>query len=262
MTFTKTSLIAACFMLQANVASAVPFDIQIDFSGDASFQSAFDDAANQWEGLITGYQNDNDLGPLIISASVADFDGVGGKLGLAGPTGVVTTDGFTYATSGIMQFDVADMTELISAGLFSDVVLHEMAHVMGFGTLWDANGVYANGTGAYTGAAGLAAYQDEFDPDATFVPVELDGGQGTANAHWDEDWAGGSDALMTGFLNLEPNSNAPVLSETTIQSFADIGFEVRDFVGPTPTIVPLPAGGLFLASALTGLAWTRRRKTT
>lgn len=31
-----------------------------------------------------------------------------------------------------------------------------------------------------------AAYRNEFDPDADFVPIELDGGVGTANGHLNE----------------------------------------------------------------------------
>ena len=181
----------------------------------------------------------------------------------AGPTNRVTTGGFTYSTAGIIQFDELDIDRLISAGRFDEVILHEMAHVMGFGTLWEANNVYDNGTGEYTGAAGVAAYQAEFDPTASFVPVELDGGPGTENSHWDEAWAGGSDALMTGFLSLSPSSSEPFLSETTIQSFADLGFEVRAVdSGPDHdllTTVPLPAGGFLLLSALGGLLWPRRR---
>jgi hypothetical protein len=36
-----------------------------------------------------------------------------------------------------------------------------------------------DGTGQYTSANTLAAYQAECDATATFVPVELDGGPGT-----------------------------------------------------------------------------------
>ena len=36
-----------------------------------------------------------------------------------------------------MQFDVADMAKLISNGTLQSVVLHEMGHVLGIGTLWD-----------------------------------------------------------------------------------------------------------------------------
>lgn len=263
MTYVKTSIAAAMMSVLASNVHAVPFDIQIDFSGDTAFQSYFDEAAAIWEGLVTGFQNDNDPGTLVISASIQTIDGVGGTLAQAGPTNGVTTGGFTYATAGIMQFDELDVDQLISAGRFDDVVLHEMAHVMGFGTLWEANNIYDDGTGEYTGAAGVAAYQAEFDPTASYVPVELGGGPGTEDAHWDEAWAGGSDALMTGFLNLDAGSSEPFLSETTIQSFVDLGFEVRALdSGPDHDLlatVPLPAGGFLLLSALGGLLWPRRR---
>ena len=118
-----------------------------------------------------------------------------------------------------MEFDTADLNWLESNGSLLDVIVHEMAHVIGFGTLWEWNGVYTSGTGQYTGPAGLAAYRAEFDPTAAFVPVELHGGPGTANGHWDEDWAGGSNALMTGYLG-----SGNFISDTTVQSFVDIGY--------------------------------------
>ena len=64
-----------------------------------------------------------------------------------------------------------------------------MAIALGFGTVWDMNtGIYVNGTGHYTGTAALAAYQKEFvgQQNATYVPVELGGGVGAADSHWDE----------------------------------------------------------------------------
>ena len=71
------------------------------------------------------------------------------------------------------------------------------------------------------GAAALAAYQSEYDPAATFVPVDIVSGVGTRDSHWSENWAGGAPALMTGFLN------APTyVTQTTIASFEDLGYQV------------------------------------
>ena len=36
----------------------------------------------------------------------------------------------------MMEFDVADMDLLESDGTLKPVILHEMAHVLGIGTLW------------------------------------------------------------------------------------------------------------------------------
>ena len=117
----------------------------------------------------------------------------------------------------------------------------------------------------------------------TFVPVELGGGPGTANGHWDERDGGacctgftnsaGQDAtfeLMTGWLN------APVfLSQTTIQSFVDIGYVAAagsaplgitsgDWEVPVTTLpvglVPEPESWVLLVAGLALLVFMARRR--
>lgn len=70
-----------------------------------------------------------------------------------------------------MEFDSADAAALDAAGTLDDVVLHEMGHVIGFGTLWNTvnlgfpgtQQVYTAGTGKYLGAFGNAAYVAEIE---------------------------------------------------------------------------------------------------
>ena len=231
--------------LAGTSAHATPFDINVIFGGGLtpSQQALFTQAENTWEALIPGYQTGISIPSLDINASGVAIDGVGGTLGAAGPTWGVFQGGFNISTVGLMEFDTHDVNWLESTGQLLDVIVHEMAHVMGFGTLWEWNGVYVNGSGQYTGASGLAAYQLEFDPMASFVPVELGGGPGTANGHWDEGWAGGSNALMTGYLGA---SN--VITDTTVASFIDIGY------------VPEPNTALLLGLGLVGFGLKRRRR--
>ncbi|CAN0389554.1 unnamed protein product, partial [Phaeothamnion confervicola] len=42
--------------------------------------------------------------------------------------------------AGVMTFDKHDVEDMIAEGIFSRAVLHEMAHVLGFGTTWDEAG--------------------------------------------------------------------------------------------------------------------------
>lgn len=240
-------------MTVASMGAQAAFDITVNYSGDSAYQSYFDNAASFWEGLITGYQGSVSLTGVTIDASIEVIDGEWGTLGYAGPTGTSVQGGFRYATTGIMVFDSADMAYMTGTGTFADVIRHEMAHVLGFGTLWTHNGVYVDGTGRYTGAAALAEYRTEFNqPGAAFIPVELGGGGGTADGHWNEvdNGAGntgitdgnGNDMrneLMTGWLN------APTyVSRTTVAQFQDIGYTVNISAVPEPQTVAMFALGL------------------
>jgi hypothetical protein len=52
------------------------------------------------------------------------------------------------------------------------------------------------------------------------IPVEQDGGSGTALGHWDEETFGNE--LMTGYLNAGENA----YSAMTAAAFADLGYEL------------------------------------
>jgi hypothetical protein len=252
------SALLAGAIVAPTAAQASTFDISLTFSGlTASQESIFTTAETFWETAITGYNSSaSGFSSLAISATGAFIDGVGGILGSAGPSNLVTDSIFTWASAGAMTFDSADLTGLESNGSLQAVILHEMAHVIGIGTLWSLNDVYTNDTGEYTGANALAAYQAEFDSEAMFVPVELGGGPGTANGHWDEGWAGGPNELMTGYLD-----TPTFISDTTIASFADIGYTV-DLTANDISAVPIPPSIILMGSAL-GLMglWSRRRRS-
>jgi hypothetical protein len=255
----------------AVTAEAATFDITLtNMTGlSPTQQSVFTQAVNFWKSVITGY-NSATTSPLVtgvsIDASGANIDGVGGTLGQAGPlTGYnpSLTPGYIMSKTGLMQFDTADLGNMESNGSLLAVIEHEMGHVLGFGTLWTYNGLYTNGTGQYTGGNALAAYKAEFNqPSATFVPVELGGGAGTANGHWNEVDGGSAPTgivdgfghdmqkeLMTGWLN-----TPTFISNTTVQQFKDLGYNVA--------AVPLPAAVWLFASAVMGLGGfgARQRK--
>ena len=214
----------------------------VDGGGMTASQLAiFDTAEAFWEGIFPSIQAAPNLN-LVINASGQVIDGVGGILGAANVTSQGTLGAFVYAFEGFMRFDSADLGALEAAGNLLDVIVHEMAHVMGFGILWTENGVYTNETGQFTGAAALAAYQAEFDAGATFVPVDIVSQPGTRNAHWAENWAGGFRELMTGFLD-----TPTFVSETTKESFVDIGYSrTAARTVPEPSSLLLLLAGLFL----------------
>jgi hypothetical protein len=162
---------------------------------------------------------------VIIDVAVTPIDGAGAVLGRAGPT--CFSVGPDLPLVGIMEFDSADVASLLADGSFDDVILHEMGHVLGIGTLWDTvqyggSRKVISGAGTldprFTGGRGAAEYAALGA--AGNVPVEALGGPGTQDAHWRESVFGTE--LMTGFLN--PGSNP--MSKLTIASLADLGYQV------------------------------------
>jgi hypothetical protein len=252
--------------INSTANSTSPFQIMLNYSNapTPSQQAVFNAAKATWESLITGWKDTVGISSVSITVNLENIDGPGNILGSAGPDTGIITPNYLYTTSGSMTFDTSDIPGLGAA--FGDVVLHEMGHVLGIGTLWSASfatggfvtgrqEVYVNNSGQYTGAYGLAAYNAEFGQSGAFIPVELGGGPGTANGHWNEVDGGAGltgivgpqgdfrNELMTGWLN------APsYISNTTVQSLQDIGFNV----------IPEPAP--FALVALGGLLMVRRRR--
>ncbi|MCU0717123.1 MAG: peptidase [Pirellula sp.] len=244
-----------------NSPCSAEFIIQVNYTGDQTYKPLFDDAALRWQSLIPGYRNGfvvnrtsgssatigSQLTTLRINASVVTIDGIGGVLGSAGPNQyAIDQQSFRLATDGSMQFDVADVTNLVNSGVFDDVILHEMAHVMGFGTMWNLNSVYTDGSGEFTGAVATSFWQSEFGQTGT-PNVELGGSEGTRDGHWDEVNGGagftnirdplGRDMryeLMTGWLNND-SQGSPFISNMTLGSFVDIGYQANFQAVPEPS---------------------------
>ncbi|MBT3277869.1 MAG: PEP-CTERM sorting domain-containing protein [Phycisphaerales bacterium] len=267
-------------LLACTAGAAGIFDISLDYGSTSqadidTYGTAFNNAAATWENYISGYQpginiNADGNSPIVITVNLDYIDGAGDAegniLGSAGPTrGYVNYNdtGYTFTTEGSMTFDTYDLDMMVAQpnNYFENVILHEMGHVLGIGTLWGPayNDVYIEGSGEYTGASALAAYQAEFDPEATFVPVELDGGSGTANSHWNE--VGDEDALTSQF-NLESMNDELMtgwasgdmyVSNVTLGSLEDIGYSVNyNEHAPEPATMGLLALG--------GMAMLKRRK--
>ena len=243
------------------------FTIKLEFGTiDAAYKPYFEEAKSFWEGVITGYREDVGLSGLTITASTLAIDGLNNTLGEAGPTEAAVYREFSLVTAGRMRFDSADIPRLVTDELFDDVIRHEMAHVIGFGTRWTNNGIYVNNSGKYKGEFALATYLSEFNQaNADYVPVELGGGLGTKDGHWNEIDNGDSDTgivdsqgrdmrfeLMTGWLN------APTyVSRTTAASFYDIGYTVNLSAVPEPGALALWLLGV---PVLAGVAARRRIK--
>jgi len=228
-------------------ATAQPggFEIQVNMSGlTVTQRSIFQAAADRWEQVIVGDLPNATYGgqvvdDLRIDASATAIDGLYGILGQAGPDAIRSGSRLPY--HGIMEFDSADLASMEQSGLLMSVVLHEMGHVLGIGTVWSSLGLLS-GAGSsnplFTGAQATAAYNQIFGTNASGVPVENGGGPGTADGHWRDSIFRAE--LMTGWAG--PGSNLP-LSLVTVASLADMGYQVNrsaaDAFTPSASIVSL-----------------------
>jgi hypothetical protein len=272
-----TARYAAAFNLVYSVSNPGAFTVNQRQILDAALASA----EQLWESKITGYQPGISITTIPISVT-------GNNSGLASAifNSSVNQGGFQLATSGSIFINVNQIETFSNfqtiygtfVNVIDELMAHETGHVLGIGTLWQANGVYLSGTGQYTGQHGVAAFRAEFQPSATFVPVELAGNPGTPDAHWNQlmrssvqegnpsdpfsldprlgivDQFGRdfSLELMTGAI--DPDYGEPFLSNTTVQSLRDLGFTVTQ---------PIPEpGGIMIALGAAALLIARRRYVT
>ncbi|MER5171572.1 leishmanolysin-related zinc metalloendopeptidase [Thioclava kandeliae] len=242
--FTALAVLWSCAV---HAATTSDFKISLYLNGYTDEQSAImQSAADFWGEVITGYQDDVPLTGVSIYAQTASLSS--SVIASAGPVGGYWSENYLYARNGVMKFSTSYLSSLTKSGRLYWVALHEMAHVLGFGTLWTANGLYDAGSGEYTGAAALAAYRAECDASASYVPVELGGGSGTANSHWDEAWGCGSGEVLTGYI-----ASSMYLSVTSRAAFVDLGYTVADYLNEPIPAVPLPATAWLLLCAIGAL---------
>ncbi len=184
---------------------------------------------------------------LLITASVGPLDGPGSTLGEAGPC-LVRSDATAIPAIGIMAFDDADMDLMASRGILDGVILHEMLHVLGIGTMWGpgGRGFVADPQGAdplFTGPQGTAAYGVFGALNAMLgVPVENTGGTGTRGGHWRESVFRGE--LMTGWVG-----GGMEMSRVTVSALADMGYDA-DLTKADPYTLASLLGGQISASLL------------
>ncbi|NNF54633.1 MAG: hypothetical protein HKN03_09365 [Acidimicrobiales bacterium] len=213
--------------------------ISIRFGGGLTptQQKAFQFAAARWSQVITSRLPDvmiegERVTGVRIDASGARIDGPAGILGQAGP--VLLRPGSMLPATGVMQFDSGDLAQLERRNGLIDVIIHEMGHVLGIGTLWSTKRlIRGSGTDnpVFVGANAQEVFGVILDAGGpTPVPIANTGGAGTREGHWRESVFGNE--LMTGFLNDGPNP----LSALTIASLADLGYEVNEAVADRFTL--------------------------
>ena len=204
------------------------YSINVEFGNglSATQMAIFNDSANRWSEVIT-----SDL-TLNIKADGVAIDGPRGTLGQAGPRSVMP--GTLFPNRGIMEFDTADLAAMEADGSLFNVILHEMGHVIGIGTLWKHHG-FLEGEGTedplFVGSRAMHEYGVLLGSGAAKVPAANTGGQGTADSHWREKTFGNE--LMTGYADrgLLP------LSRLTVAMLEDMGYGVN-YEAVDPYIIP------------------------
>ncbi|MXX54337.1 MAG: hypothetical protein F4205_04670 [Gemmatimonadetes bacterium] len=233
-------------------AHVVGFQIDLAFATALSSaqQAAFYDAAERWMTILTNTelpdvtvngpldcageyeQPVETIDDLMIVASVVEIDGPGAVLGRAGPCRLRSGSYLPYF--GRMEFDVADLEEMERSGTLKPVILHEMAHVLGIGTLWQHLNLLANPSleaGRQVDTylplpLAVAAFDQAGGVGYTGggkVPVANKGIRpGSDDGHWRKSVLGTE--LMTSAINAHAQSIP--LSAISIQALADLGYTV------------------------------------
>jgi hypothetical protein len=245
-----------------------PFSIELQFltNPTTAQRDAFEKARHRWERIIVadvpnvqlsamaGQCGDNSpalnrsVDDVLILVTLEPIDGTGNVLGQAGPC--FERIGSRLPVLGIMKFDTADLDFIETEGLLQSVILHEMGHVLGYGTVWTELGLLVDPACPgppndpmcsethdphFTGGQALAAFNQvggaSYSASAK-VPVENTDGVGTADAHWRDSVFGNE--LMTGVVN---QGEENPLSVVTVTSMKDLGYTVS-LAGADPYQLP------------------------
>jgi hypothetical protein len=282
---------------------AAEYTIQLQYYGNyeptAAESAAFDHAVTRWQQMVYRHVGppipvsdsagscgagepavNQTITDILIYASFDSIDGPGKTLAESGPCLIRTSgQGAGLTVVGVMKFDTADVGMLIANGALDAVVLHEMNHVLGFGTLWSLSAPFPSvnclqlpsspphllldtyfscvggsqnaaaefdsvGGASYTGAGqayGNPLHAPPVENCANAPYVYPTCGEGTVNSHWRTTVFGNE--LMVGFLPVHP-----ALSVVSLGSLQDLGYTVNyaaadPYQGGSGFKAPPAAGG-------------------
>jgi hypothetical protein len=206
------------------------FNIEITFGqGTANFSPQMVDAvleaAEFWENTITqsSFNGDHTLNIEVSGAVQAE-----GTLASATFTDyAIDANNNIMPTLGVANVNT-DPNILASSSVdsFTRTMIHEFGHVMGIGTLWEANGLIDPTTATYDANTNAGIVYGEIllgqnTPEA--IPLTTGEGEGSDFSHWDEEIF--DNELMTHEAESLGVSSMP-LSLMTLASLQDIGWNV------------------------------------
>ncbi len=230
--------------------------ILIDYSTAPRFLwEQFAEAQSVYNERFLGYRGDlprallAQLSGVKIAVGFDFIDEPGNILAFAGPRDVVTFGSaapsfysqvrpFAFTKIAEMTIDIDDIDYMLAEDIFVDVVVHEAMHAVGFGTLFEANGLngitnlFGQRNYNFDGFA-LRKYRVEAQaPFATYIPLyQQDGG-----GHWspfDPFFYQPENGIYDVMLPFAPPPGfQPNISETTWSVFADLGYSIRGVNAP------------------------------
>jgi hypothetical protein len=238
-------------------------DVRFLTAVSAGARAAFDSAEARWERILYGELTsiaitnpvdtcaqvpvpaiNETVDDLLIFVRLDSIDGPLNQLGAAGPCFFRSADSIPIV--GAMRFDTADVATFVGQGLFDEIVMHEMGHVIGVGGLWLLKGQVVNPS--LPSSPGVDTHYPRPSSVAAFnsaggsgyvagqkVPVDNGAQLGTADAHWREGIL--DTELMTGFLD---GGVANPLSVISIASLLDIGYTRANYAAADPYVVANP----------------------
>jgi hypothetical protein len=274
--FTGTGQLSLTLFATALASGNSAFNLQVRFPDrmpSAAVQAAFDAGSARIAREITGHLSsrtfsnvpasvpcnvfggtlpavlpvlNETISDLLLFVLIAPIDGPGGTVA---STRVCTihdriTEGSSLPVVSAMVLDEADVDALVVAGTLNSVVLREMHHALGIGTLWDI-GIptffavklvpeYGTTNPLYLGAAANKAYVAAGGSSVDGIPVENTGAVGTRDVHWRES------TFRNELMTSSPDAGVPnPLSAITIMALADLGYAVSAAAADPYT---LPAG--------------------
>ena len=227
------------------------FNIDLIFAGDPVTETqaaAFVRAMNHWMSILadtelpdvpirdaaplgcgedTAEQRMASADDLVIVANVRQTNRIGlafgGVCGVRNASGLPYTGRIIVSTEALANLEAyADVQSASGLEVLENLILHEIGHVLGIGTLWDdLIGGSSSDDPYFTGALALAAFDSAGGTSYTAgakVPVEE-----RVEAHWRRDVfdGEGQSEVMTPVLTIGAS-----LSAITIQSLADLGYTV------------------------------------
>jgi hypothetical protein len=263
---TMTATVAALTPATLTATGATKqYNIDVRFltAVSAGARAAFDSAEARWERMLYGELTDIPLNrgatpcagitvpavnetvdDLLIMVRLDSIDGPLNQLGAAGPCNIRTAD--SIPVFGAMRFDTADVATFVAQGLFDEIVMHEMGHVIGVGSLWAFKSKIVNPS--LPSSPGVDTHFPQPAAVAAFnagggssyaagqkVPVDNSAQLGTADGHWRESVM--DTELMTGFLDGGvPNP----FSAISIASLLDIGYTRANYAAADAYVVANP----------------------